>query len=72
MPQLRPINPNSFALKGQRPVAKYLKEKEFRDNRLWTMVKGRLITFENGEWLSEVEFNEKYPVPENAKKIIKE
>lgn len=69
MPQARPISTRSFAMKGKTPVADYLRAKDFRDNRLWTMVNGRLITFENGEYLSEKEFNEKYPVPNDAKTI---
>jgi len=70
MPTFRPINKNRFAMKDKTPVKDYLKAKDFRDNRLWKLIAGRLLTCVNGEWMSEFEFNQRFPVPESAYKTI--
>lgn len=57
MPSL-PTSPQK--IKG---VSDYLKAISFRDNRLWEMVGGVLITQVNGEYMSSKEFDEKFPVP---------
>lgn len=55
-----PRNPNRFVRRGI--VAEYLQAKEIVENRLWKIVGNRLITFFDGEWLSESELREKLPI----------
>lgn len=44
-------------------VGAWLKAKDFRDNRLWHLFKGKMVTNVNGEYLTKKEFDEKFPVP---------
>lgn len=63
MPKFEPKNPNRLLHRNYAPISDYLKAKDFRDNRLWTIVNGKLVTMVNNEYLSEAEFNQRYPVP---------
>lgn len=47
-----------------KPVTKFLKDKAFRDNRLWSYSVGEntMFTFVNGKRLTTKEFDKKYPV----------
>jgi len=55
-------NPNRLTFKNKNLVQQYLKAKDLRDNRLWKMVGKRFLTFFKGEWLSEKEFTDKFPI----------
>lgn len=66
MPRKEPRNKNRLGHKDTTPVQDYLQALYFRNNRLWKQVGARLLTFVNGEWLSDTEFQELYPVPKEG------
>lgn len=53
-------NRNSVSLRRLKPVQNYLEKKYFKDNRLWHIVGGKLITKIGDEYLSESEFDDRY------------
>ena len=77
MPKQQYKNLTNITRSNYTPIADFLKSRDFRNNRLWKLVKGKLFTFVDGKKLSRKEFDEKYPLinpisfqfaPENADK----
>jgi len=62
MPRKEVRNTNRMEFQRQRPVAVYLQAKSIMEDRLWKVVGNKLITFFNGEWLSENELRERLPI----------
>jgi len=54
-------NPNRLCQRTKTPIADYLRARDFKWQRLWKQVGSKLITLFEGEWLSENEFDERYP-----------
>jgi len=55
-------NPNRLTFKNKNIVQQYLKAKDLRDNRLWSIAGNVCVTFFGGQWLSLSEFEEKFPI----------
>lgn len=55
-------NPNRMQFCNRKPVKEYIAAKELRENRLWKMVGNVMVTFFGGQWLSESEFTDKFPI----------
>jgi len=47
----------------EHPVSDYLKARDFRDQRVWKLRKGKLYTYVEGEKMSQEDFDRKFPVP---------
>jgi len=62
MPKKEVKNNNRMGFKGKNLVAQYLKAKEDRDSRLWTLVGKRLVTFFKGEYITADEFDKRNPI----------
>jgi len=62
MPKQTPRNSNRMQFKNNKLVSTYLKAKEERDNRLWNLVGGKLLTFFRGEWMAANEFEQHFPI----------
>lgn len=54
----KPRNPHDKTT----PVTDYLRAKDNRDNRLWTLYRGTLTTVVNGQKMTAEEFDRAYPV----------
>lgn len=54
-----PFNPNKSKLIT---VAEYLALREWHYDRLWTLIGGVLKTKVNGQYLTEAQFNRRYPL----------
>ena len=55
-------NPNRLPFRNRKVVREYLKAKELVRDRLWTLVNDTFITNYNGEWLSENELIDRFPI----------
>lgn len=60
MKRNKPVNRNSLSLRRYKPVSEYLRLKDFKENRLWHLLGGKLLTKVGKEYLSESEFDERY------------
>ncbi len=47
---------------NKNPINKHLTTKEFRENRLWTLREGKMVTYLEGHEIDEKEFNILFPV----------
>jgi hypothetical protein len=45
------------------PVSDYLRARDFRDQRVWRLRKGKLYTDVDGEQISLADFDQQFPVP---------
>jgi hypothetical protein len=62
MPRKEVRNPNRMQFQNKGTVASYIQAKQIMEDRLWKIVGTKLITFFNGEWLSENELRERLPI----------
>lgn len=60
MPRQPQRNSNRLSFRRYTPVQMYLKLKEFKDNRTWTLSAGQLFTKVDLEYMTEAEFDERY------------
>jgi len=54
-------NPNRLCARTKTPIGDWLKARDFKWQRLWKQVGEHIITFVDGIWMNEGEFDEKYP-----------
>lgn len=47
----------------EHPVSEYLKARDFRDQRVWRLRKGKLYTTVDGEDIVKEDFDRRFPVP---------
>ena len=47
----------------EHPVSDYLKARDFRDQRVWRLRKGKLYTTVDGEDIVKEDFDRRFPVP---------
>jgi len=47
----------------EHPVSDYLKARDFRDQRVWRLRKGKLYTNVDGEDIVKEDFDRRFPVP---------
>jgi hypothetical protein len=47
----------------EHPVSDYLKARDFRDQRVWRLRKGKLYTDVDGKLMSLEDFDRQFPVP---------
>lgn len=62
MKRTTPANPNRLGFKNNKLIEKYIAAKNLLNNRLWSLVNGKLITNYKGEWLSENEMIDRFPI----------
>lgn len=63
MPTKRPVNKNSFLYSSHTPINDWLKSLEFKNDRLWRMKKGVMVTVVDGVEMTATDFDNLYPVP---------
>jgi len=62
MPTSRNRKTNSINYSGRTPIKDYLENVNQRNNRLWTLRNGKLVTNFNGEEMEAKDFDLIYPV----------
>jgi len=75
MPKVTYRNLNNINRDNFTPISDFIESKNFRDNRLWRIVDGKLSVFLEGGFISKEDFENRYPLknpvsfthaPENA------